>query len=334
MALLGAMPVIASTAGALPPVCQPQIAAGAAAGIEAANRPCQEPPDDPPTTTTPPTTTPPPPRPDWTTNVSMLAQDGAWFSPLVYGSWGRSDVFSPSFGQVNWTNPAQNEGTLTLAGKDLPVGGTIGFGLFEIGSAGRLCRSTPRGDVSPSGGSVHVLVTSPMTSSPADLNAMAAGFTGRVQPDPDEDTQVTITDATLDPQAGGLLLTLHGTIWRDIQFPLPNFDGTFTYTVLLHMAPSTSIDDLHSVMNVWADTGTLDVSGDGITDDIELWFGDNMEPKFRTAVVDKTTSAVNDRVANDPQVTWFASLGYSVSVRSVDISTSGLTVQPSLCKVA
>jgi len=331
------MPVIASTAGALPPVCQPQIAAdatsGVAPGAAAANRPCTDPPDDPPSTTTPPTTTPPPPRPDWTTNVSVLAQD-AWFSPLTYGSWARSDVFSPSFGGVSWTNPAQNEGTLTLAGKDLPVGGTIGFGLFELGSSGRLCRSAPRGDVSPSGGSVHVLVAPTMSTGPDALATIADGFVGRVSPDPDEDTQVTITSASLDPQSGGLLLTLHGTIWRDIQFPLPNFDGTFTYTVMLHMAPSVSIDDLHQVMTVWADTGNLDVSGDGITDDIELWFGNNMEPTFRSAVVDKTTAAVNDRVANDPQVSWFTSLGYSVSVRSVDISPSGLAIEPSLCKVA
>ncbi|MGZ4705682.1 MAG: hypothetical protein ACXWCM_12505 [Acidimicrobiales bacterium] len=326
--LLGAMPLIASTASALPPVCQPQIATNGADSMASVCTPPPDPDPDPP-----PTTVPPPPVPDWNATVSVLDQSTNGFGRSVLGTWGRSDAPSRSLGGVTWTDPAQTEGTLTLAGNDLPVGGTIGFRLFEQGSPGPLCRSFPADAVAPTGRTARVLVAPLMTVTPDDLAAMGAGFAGRVQPDP-ADAQVTITSASIDARDGGLFLTLHGTIWKDVQFPLPNFDGTFTYTVMLHLIPSVSIVDPHEVMLAWADQGNLSVDGNGITDDVELWFIDDLEPQFRTAVVDKATSAVNDRVANDPQVSWFASLGYTVSVRTVAVTPNGVDVQPSLCKVS
>ncbi len=118
-----------------------------------------------------------------------------------------------------------------------------------------------------------------------------------------------------------------------MQFPAPNADATFAYAVVLHLSPSTSLDPAQ-VLSVRADPGILQLTGDGWTDNVLIALAGDVEPDFRKAVVEKATASVNASVAADPQVGWFRSLGYTVSVRNVTTTPTGVAVDPSLCKVA
>jgi hypothetical protein len=203
--------------------------------------------------------------------------------------------------------------------------------MLESQSSGRLCRSTPVGSVPPSGRTAHVLVAASQFTNATDLNNMALNIRGTYHPD--GDTTITVQNASLQPSAAGLLLTISGTLFNDVQWPLPNVDATFDYTTLLHLHPSTNIGNPSEVMTVSADQGDLHLHGNGWTDDAEIWWNGNVEPQFRSNVALQATQAVNNAVAAKPQTQWFRSLGYTVSVRSLSTSASGLTVWPSLCKV-
>jgi hypothetical protein len=321
----GVVPFVGGgAASAIPPPCP-----------DGSPAPCIDPdPDpDPPSTTTPPTS---PPSAAWSARVSVLDQTPApGFTRSVRGSWGQVGTpYATPSGTIAWSNPPQNEGTLTLAHGVIPAGPPVGLRLFEIGSeSGRLCRSMPYGSVPPSGRSVHVLVAPSVVKTPDQLTAMVAGFAGRVQPDP-QGAEVTITEApTIVPIQGGLIVTVKGRIWKDIQFPIPNFDASFTYVVTLHIDPSTNIGDPLEVMTVRADVGVLQIFPDSWDDDILNAFSGNVEPDFRSAVVGKAKTAVNDAVSAQEDVQWFRSLGYTVSARKVNITPNGVEVQPSLCKV-
>ncbi len=303
-----------ATAGALPPRCD-----------DGSPPPCDIP--DPTTTTT---TTP---HPDvWNARVTVLDQSGpASFNRTISGSWGGNGYSTPT-GQVTWSDPATKlEGNLGLQAAYLPPGFSVGLRMFESGSSGRFCRSMPMAAIPPTGRTVRVLVAPPTVKTPTDLQTMANGVTGTFHPD--SDTSITIQHATLTPQAGGLQLVVSGTLWSDVQWPLPNVDATFDYTVMLHLHPGTSITDPNQVMTVSADVGDLNLQGNGWTDDAEIWWNGNAEPQFRTNVAAQATDAVNNSVSAQADVGWFRSLGYVVSVRNVTTSTSGVTVFPSLCKV-
>jgi hypothetical protein len=303
-----------ATAGALPPRCD-----------DGSPPPCDIP--DPTTTTT---TTP---HPDvWNARVTVLDQSGpASFSRTISGSWGGNGYSTPT-GQVTWSDPATKlEGNLGLQAAYLPPGFNVGLRMFESGSSGRFCRSMPMAAIPPTGRTVRVLVAPTTVKTPADLQAMANGVTGTFHPD--GDTSITIQHATLTPQAAGLQLVITGTLFSDVQWPLPNVDATFDYTVMLHLHPGTSITDVNQVMTVSADVGVLRLQGNGWTDDAELWWNGNAEPQFRTNVAAQATTAVNNSVSAQSDVSWFRSLGYVVSVRNVTTTASGVTVFPSLCKV-
>lgn len=317
LVLLGAVPMLQTSVDAAPPRCE-----------DGSPPPCDVPDPDPTTTSTTG------PRPVvWTARVSVLDQSGG-FNRTMWGGWLRagSPVYSTPAGYVGWTDsPANTEGSLGLTQTYLPPGGTVGFYMNELGTDGPVCRSQPVSAVPPTGRNVHVLLAPAITKSPADVSAMVAGFTGRVTPDPDG-AEVTINTVSLVPQQNGLLLTVSGRVYKDVTGPF-NYYGNFTYVVMLRLNASRRIDDPYEVMTVSADQGVLQLRGDSTKDDLLNAFGDDVEPDFRAAVKDKATTAVNDDIASLPQVTWFRSLGYTISVRRVTTTPSGITVQPALCKV-
>ena len=108
--------------------------------------------------------------------------------------------------------------------------------------------------IPPTGRTVRVLVGPPSVKTPTDLQNMASGVTGTFHPD--SDTSITIQHATLNAQAGGLQLVITGTLFSDVQWPLPNVDATFDYTVMLHLHPGLSITDPNQVMTVSAPLAT------------------------------------------------------------------------------
>jgi hypothetical protein len=307
------------SAGALPPTCD-----------DGSPPPCP-PPDTDPTTT--PTTTNPPPV-SWTARVNVLDQSGIFgFNRTVTGSWGRSG--SPSYstpsGNVVWSDPSRLEGTVGLTSTYLPPGNVVGFRLVESQSSGRLCRSNPVGAVPGSGRSVHVLVAPPVVKSQTDLNNIAQGFTGVSN---EGGAQLTISQASLSATNTGLQLDVAGSLYADLPWPFSSINTGFTYSVLLHVQPSRSIDDVHQVMTVSADVGNLHIDPKNVTTSIITDLAGDIEPDFRSAVTDKVQTAINDNVAAQPQSIWFRSLGYAVSVRTVVTSaTSGFVVFPSVCKV-
>jgi hypothetical protein len=184
----------------------------------------------------------------------------------------------------------------------------------------------------PSNLTLRILAAPTTGKTASQLSALAAGFKGPVAGNPGG-AEVTITSTQLDSRADGLFLTLKGRIWKDIQFPLPNVDASFTYKVLLHPRLANSTRVMSSVVNVVADKGDLDLDGDGWTDDVEIWAGDDAEPDFRSAVAAKATSAFNDAIAADPNVSWFTSLGYTLSARRVTTSTNGFSLDGAFCRL-
>jgi hypothetical protein len=284
--------------------------------------PCIE--HDPTTTTTLPNV------PPWHATVSFLDQSSG-FDRNVRADFSRSDLRSTPWGTASWSDAAQDEGTLTLNQAILPTGAPIGFRMGETSEpSGLLCRSTPYSAVPASGRSVHVLVGSTITKSPADLQAMADGFAGQTVSA--AGATVTIHDATLVPQDGQLQLTLTGHVHKEVS--VGSVDASFTYVVPFTISPSWNVADPSQVMVVYANQGNLDLNGDGITDSIKLDLGDNPEPDFRSAVQDQATAAVNSSVSSQADVQWFLTLGYTVSVRQVTVTPDGLTVLPALCKVS
>jgi len=122
-------------------------------------------------------------------------------------------------------------------------------------------------------------------------------------------------------------------IHRDRLLPIPNVDADFTYKVLLHPRPSTSQLSMASVVSVAADQGDLDLTGGNILDKFLLQFASDKEPKFRSTVSAKATAAFNDAIAADPNVSWFTSLGYSLTARRVTTSTAGIAIDGAFCRL-
>lgn len=279
------------------------------------------------------TTTTTAPAPNWSARVTLLNQSGGPIDPSVSGVW--RTLGSPHYvtysGDVAWSDAAHDEGTVALRTVPLPTS-PVGFTLTEWTGDGPLCRSQLMPTVAPSGRTIRVLVGDKISLSPTNLQDLANGLVGRVSPDPD-DAQVTINDATLVAHADGLHLTIHGHLTKSEAWGAIHVDAGFTYTDVLHIQTSRVEQDPAIVMTVHADQGELKLDGDGWSDDVLIDMSSNEEPAFRAAVQDQATAKVNATVAQNPDAQWFGSLGYTVSVRSVTTSDSGVTVMPSLCKV-
>jgi len=270
----------------------------------------------------------------WNAKVALLDQSSGGVNRVLDGQWLRLGPFSTQIsgsGTVLWSNPEKTVGTLRT--NTAPAAGApIGFRVLESGSSGRACRLPLQSLMPPSNQTLRILAAPTTSKSAAQLSALAAGFKGRVEGNPGG-AEVTITSTQLDSRADGLFLTLKGRIWKDIQFPLPNVDASFTYKVLLHPRVANSTRVMSSVATVTADKGDLDLDGDGWTDDVEIWAGGDAEPDFRAAVSTKATSAFNDAIAADPSVSWFTSLGYTLSARRVTTSTAGFALDGAFCRL-
>ena len=222
-----------------------------------------------------------------------------------------------------------DNGQFSFPDYPLPAGQKMVLRVTESGSPGVLCRTVPRGSLPLSGTQLHILVAPPVTSSAADLQAMAAGFTGPVTSGLPAGVTMNIGTATLTPQADGLMLQLLGTL------AVNEYDFTFDYHLLLKLLPSTGVD-LSYVMYVQpVGPGTVDLTSVGEPNGdflIELVKAELL-PKLRTAVPVKATPAVNDKVHLDHDVQWWRDQGFNVSMRRVTYSTTGMTVYPSLCRL-
>jgi hypothetical protein len=301
-----------ATAGALPPRCD-----------DGSPPPCDIP--DPTTTTTTM------PHPDvWNARVTVLDQSGpASFNRTISGSWGGNGYSTPT-GTVTWSDPATKlEGNLGLQAAYLPPGFSVGLRMFESGSSGRFCRSMPMAAIPPTGRTVRVLVAGPTVEPAAAIALLGTGLQGVSDV---SGATLTISQADLSAQDDGLHLALAGNIHVSIDYA-PDFDTDFTYDVVLHVSPSTRIDDPSEVLAVRADPGLLHLDPNGILSSIIVRVAGDVEPQFRSAVAERATSAINDLVNGLDTVRWFTSLGYTVSARSVTTTHDGVTVFPSLCKV-
>lgn len=270
----------------------------------------------------------------WNAKVALLDQSSGDLNKVLDGQWLRLAVFNSQVsgsGTVIWSNPDKTVGTLHTNTAPAP-GAPIGFRVLESGSSGRACRLPLRSSMPPSNQTLRILATPTNEKAASELSTLAGKFKGRVEGNPGG-AEVTITSTQLDSRDDGLFLTLKGRIWKDIQFPAPNVDASFTYKVLLHPVPSTSPTSMASVVFVAADKGDLDLDGDGWTDDVEIWLGGDVEPDFRSAVSAKATSAFNDAIAADPSVSWFTSLGYTLTARRVATSTTGFTLDGAFCRL-
>jgi hypothetical protein len=349
VAVLGLLAVVAEPARAVPPRCP-----------DGSPPPCEpeDPPDPEPTPTTrprppttvplpipPPTTVPPPPPPTATRKVSvlMLNQDDAGLTGPVnaerYFMWepvahpGPFLAFPPPGTTLDMipagTSPLENN-EFTFPDYPLPSGSKVVLRVTEGGSPGLLCRTVPRGALSPSGTPLHILVAPSVTIGTAELQAIAAGFTGPVADLPAGVT-MNIDTANLTPQADGLMLQLLGTL------TVGDFDFTFDYGLLLRLVPSTGTD-LSKVVFVQAvGPGTVDLTsvGEPNGDALEELIKAELLPKMRSAVPVQATPAVNGRIHGDHDVQWWRDQDFHVSLRRVTYSaTTGMTLYPSLCRLA
>jgi hypothetical protein len=322
--------------------------------------PCEGPEDPPETTTTTrprPTTTTPipipttttPPAPTTTTtamptatrkvSVLMLAQDDGGLTGAVNAEryFMYEPVNSPGFllpppGTTFGMTPAgtslleNNE--FTFPDYPLPSGQKVVMRVTEGGSPGVLCRTVPRGALPASGVPLHILVAPPVTLGAAELEAMAAGFTGEVDDLPANVTMDIVT-AHLTPQADGIALNLLGTL------SVGAFNYTFDYDLLLRLVPITGTD-LSKVLSIQAvGPGTVDLTsvglpnGDGLIELIKA----ELLPKMRSAVPVQGTPAVNAKVHGDHDVQWWRDQDFHLSMRRVTYSTTGTTLYPSLCRL-
>ena len=283
---------------------------------------------------------PPPDPPPWQAKVSFLDQsDGLGFDRNIQADWASVNFTSATpYGSVAWTDDAKDEGTLTLDKTVLPIGTPVGFRMGETAHPeGQLCRSGPDGNIPATGRSIHVLIAAPVQQAPVDLQKMAPA--GQVFSA--DGATVYVTAAQLvaedDQNAGKLTLSLTGRIHKEVDYDgigAGTVDASFSYSVPLTLSPSLSVGDPSNIINVSADPGTLTITGDGLTDRIKIALGGDLEPTFRSALQDAAASAVNTSISSRPDVLWFLTLGYTVSVRQVtSTADGGLLVVPSLCKV-
>ena len=304
-----AIPMAQSMASALPPVCQPQVAAAAAT-----NRPCTDPPDDPP----------PPPPDEWNVNAMTLVQDpGGFTGPVVADrSWTSSGMQTPA-------------GTVALAGtvfhfpdEALPAGSAMTLRVREDGAPGSLCRTSPVAPLPPSWTPLHVLVPSGITKSPAELDGLVSSLVGPQSGLP-AGVSLTITAAHLTPQADGIMLALEGTIDAGA------LHLALGYHLLLNLDPVNG-PDLSQVLSVRAaGAGTVDLSWVGTppaNGDYLLAIGKAvLGGELHGRVMSQAGPLVNSNVTSLHDVRWWTDQGFTLSVRRVTYSSSGLTVFPSLC---
>jgi len=309
-----------STASAIPPNCP-----------DGSPPPCVVP--DPP---------PPPPHASWRVNVASLVQDPAGLAGTVaadrtYLSYPvlepavRAKVVGPTL-PGPWTQPAGTAtlsgGTLTFPSIALPSGSTMVLRLREAGAPGSLCRTRPTAPLPPNGQPLHLLVPAPSITNAADLSSMVSGFRG---PQTGLPTGVTldITATTLTPRTNGLELWIQGTLGVN------EMRLTLGYRLLLNLDPVNGTD-VSKVLSVRAPgPGTVDLTWIGTPpangDNIRLFIAAVLEGQLRSRVVSAATPLVNDQVLGRHDVRWWTEQGFTLSVRRVAYSATGLTISPSLC---
>jgi hypothetical protein len=283
------------------------------------------------------------------TNAVLLNQSLAPLGTVVANRW-----FIPRGVAQRPANPTV--GSISdpiLAGSALLQGGGFTFDdvtqpadtyaqLQVSDGAGRgpLCRTAPMASLPGTGGVIRILVAPPQVTGPSDLNKMVSGITGELAKETNADgtvQTVTATSATLAPQADGLLLTLAGNL--DIDFAKPDavdWRIGFTFRQLLTLKGSQSFDVGESLLVQLAGEGSVDltwVSGEPATggDGILAFVGTVLVPRMRTGVLDMAGPLINPKVAQLHAARWWTEQGFTLSVRRVTYSSSGLTVYPSLC---
>jgi hypothetical protein len=304
-------------APALPPRCD-----------DGSPPPCEPPPDPDPT----PNPNPPPTNP-WRSLVSVLDQSEAGYDSHVLGAWisTGSPVYSTPSGTVQWTTPAHNQGSISISSTYLPAGSLAGFQLWEQDQSidGPLCRTTPLANIPQVLEYTHVLLGDTKTTTAAELAQMADDFEGTVSiPESESGTYsatIDLHEVTIVPGPGGLALTIKGHLFVDGPGPF-NIDSDFRFTAEVHLSPSKKAEVEH-VVSASVSDDALVIFGEDADREAELL------PAFRKAVIQKVSDKVDAQVAANPEVQWFASLGFTASFRDVTIDDAGIHVLPSLCKV-
>jgi hypothetical protein len=115
-----------------------------------------------------------------------------------------------------------------------------------------------------------------------------------------------------------------------------SFNYTFDYHLQLRLVPATGTDLASVVFFQAIGPGTVEVTsvGEPNGDSIIPQIKEALLPKLRTAVPVQATSAVNGRIHSDHDVQWFRDEDFHVSMRRVTISSTGMTLYPSLCRLA
>jgi hypothetical protein len=160
--------------------------------------------------------------------------------------------------------------------------------------------------VPPSGRHITVLLGQPMLTMGPDISAAARGFVGEITPPPDGAQKVRIDAIDLTPD---------------------NINDDVTYVAKLHPAASGTVDPGTAVRFTTEPDHVfrLDNWGSDAEDPIGL--------ELRAAVENRFADAVNDQIAARADVQSFAAQGYTVSLRRVTTSKSGIEVLPSVCKI-
>lgn len=308
-----AAPGFGTAASAEPPDCE-----------DGSPPPCDFPDPDPDPTTTAPTQ----PKPEvWFARVSVLDQSTMPVNRHLTGGWKRAG--SPSYitppSTVTWNDATKNVGRLSSTSMYLPGTGPVGFWLRELG-AEHLCRSHTSPQPPTVSKNIHILAAPAEMTSAATITEMANKFVGVVTPTPDGADFVRIDSISLVPEEGQLRLEVRGYMEANIPNWPDDIDDNFVYRATLRPYPSGDVGP-NSVFKIATLSFSVDVSDWG--SDVESVVG----PKLRKAVDDKLAGAMDAQVAATESVMWFASLGYTVSVRKVTTSPAGIEVEPSLCKV-
>jgi hypothetical protein len=307
---------------------------------------------NPPCGTTPTTDTPPPPT--WDVQSMILNEDtgtvGAptadrFFTPtpifqqaasveraktasasaivIPPGPWdpvpaGSSGLIGPQLG-----------GRFSFPVQALPSGSTMSIKVREAGVPGLLCRTREVSPLPTSGTPLRILVAPAIVESPAALQAMVANFKGAV-PTP-AGTSAGILAASLTPQSNGLSLSLLGVL------KVGTYNFIFAYKVLLTLTPVTS-GNLGAYLTVQTPSpGTLTLAWFGPApaggDFIKALVAAAAEPQLRAAVPPQATPIVNNAVNAMHDVKWWTEQGFSLSVRKVAYSTTGLSVSAAVCRL-
>lgn len=306
-----AAPGFGTAASAIPPDCE-----------DGSPPPCEEPDPDPTTTSS----TAPPPE-VWFARVSLLDESDMPVNKHLTGGWKRAG--SPSYitppQTVVWNDATQTVGRLSSTSLHLPGTGLVGFWLRELG-AEHICRSHTRAQPPTASSNIHILAAEAEMTPAATITDMASKFVGVVTPTPEGAEFVRIDSISLVPEAGQLRLELRGYMEANVPNWPDDINDNFVYRAVMRPYPSGDVGP-SSVFKIATLEFSVDVSDWG--SDVESVVG----PKLRNAVQDKLAGAMDAQVAASESVKWFASLGYTVSLRKVTTSPTGIEVEPSLCKV-